>query len=78
MFVICREPFQSSGNQRLRPTAIEEPIFVAGATVGLEKRLRLFRLLFMQRQKILSTATLERPFSIGSVREKMFYGGEQK
>ena len=77
-FVICRKPFQSSSDQRLRPSEIEEPISVAGATVSLEKRLRLFRLLFMQRQEILSTATLERPFSISSVRQKILKGGEQK
>jgi hypothetical protein len=40
--------------------------------VSLEKRLCLFGLLFMQRQKILCTTTLERPFAVGSVGEKIF------
>src|SRR5437773_11035220 len=44
----------------------------------MEKRFRLFDLLFMQRQKILSATPLERPFTIRSVREKIFQGSEQK
>jgi len=54
----------------------EEPILVAHAAVGLEKRLCFLRLLFMQRQKNLCTAALEGPFSVDSVREKIFQGGE--
>ena len=76
--VICREPFQSSSDQRLRPAKIEEPISVAGATVILEKRLGLFRLLFTQRQEILSTATFESAFSVSSVRQKVLERDEQK
>jgi hypothetical protein len=40
--------------------------------VSLEKRLRFFNLLFVQRQKLLSAATLERPFAVGFVCEKIF------
>src|SRR6266481_8573963 len=69
--VICRETFQCSGNQCLGPTAIEEPILVAHAAMGLEKRLCLLGLLFMQRQKDLCTTTLKGPFSVGSVGEKI-------
>src|SRR5262245_43666594 len=77
-FVIRQEPFQRSGNQCLGPTAIEKPIFIVHAAVGLENRLCLLRLFFMQRQKNLCTAALKRPLSVGSVCEKVFQRGEQK
>src|ERR1700754_1797737 len=69
--VICREALQPSSDQRLRPAKIEEPISIVGATVSLEKRLRLLRLLFTQRQQILSTTRLESPFPVSSVRQKI-------
>src|SRR5437762_6275514 len=77
-FVICREPFQSSGNQCFRPTTIEDLIFIACGSVILEKRFRLFDLLFMQRQKTLSATTLERVFAVGSIREEIFQRGQQE
>src|SRR5215470_17802863 len=77
-FVFCRDPFQSSGDQRGGPAAIEEPIFTTGRTMSLEKRLRIFDLLFMQRKKILSAATFERPFALGSVRKKIFQRSKQE
>ena len=40
--------------------------------MSLEKRLRIFDLLFMQRKKNLSAAAFERPFAVGSVRKKIF------
>ena len=46
--------------------------------MSLEKRLRIFDLLFMQRKKNLSATAFERPFAVGSVREKIFQGGKQK
>src|SRR5215470_4119796 len=77
-FVICREPFQASGDQRSCPAALEDSIFTTRATMSLEKRLRIFNLLFMQRKKILSAAAFERPFTVGSVRKKIFHGSKQK
>src|SRR4029453_19260783 len=77
-FVICREPFQSSGDQRSCPAAIEDSICTTCRTMSLEKRLRVFDLFFMQRKKILSAAAFERPFAVGSVRKKIFQRGEQK
>src|SRR4029077_7159520 len=77
-FIICRQPIQSSRNQSLRPAAIEEAIFVARTAVSLEKRLRLFRLRFIQRQKISCTPTLQRPFPVNSVGDKILYGCQQK
>src|SRR6266516_5338916 len=77
-FIICREPFQSSGDQRSCPATIEDSIFTTRRTMSLEKRLRIFDLLFMQRKKILSAATFERPFAVGSVRKEIFQGSKQK
>jgi hypothetical protein len=77
-FVICREPFQSSGDQRSCPAAIEGSICTIRGTMSLEKRLCIFDLLFVQRKEILSAAAFERPFVVGSVRKKIFQGGEQK
>jgi hypothetical protein len=71
-FVIRRKSFQSSGEHCLRPTAIKESIFTAGGAVSLEKRFCLFSLFFVERQKILSAATLKRPCAVGLVRRKFF------
>jgi len=46
--------------------------------MSLEKRLRIFDLLFMQRKKILSTAAFERPCAVGSMRKKIFHRSKQK
>src|SRR4026207_1063260 len=46
--------------------------------MSLEKRFRIFDLLFMQRKKILPAAAFERPFAVGSVRKKIFHGSKQK
>src|SRR5215472_9783060 len=78
MFVLCGEPFHSSSNQGFRPTAIEELIAVAYATVSLKKPLCILDLLFVQRQKTLSTAALKRSFAVGSVHEEVFDRSEQK
>src|SRR4029453_1890605 len=77
-FVICREPFQCSGDQRSCPAAIEDSIFATRRTMSLEKRIRIFYLLCMQRKKILSAAAFERPFAVASVRKKIFHGSKQK
>src|SRR6266436_6816629 len=77
-FVIRREPFQSSGDQSFRPTAIEDLILRVCGSVILEKGFRLFDLLFMQRQKTLSATALQRPFPIRSVCKEIFQGGKQK
>src|SRR5262249_12447112 len=77
-FVTGREPFQPRRDQCRCPAAIEEPISTTGRTMSLEKRLGLFSVLFMQRKKMLSAATLEGLLAVGSVRDKIFQGGEQK
>ena len=46
--------------------------------MSLEKRLRIFDLLFMQRKKNLSAAAFERPFALGSMRKEIFHGSKQK
>ena len=46
--------------------------------MNLEKRFRIFDLLFMQREKRLSAAAFERPFAVGSVPKKIFHGSKQK
>ena len=46
--------------------------------MSLEKRLRIFDLLFMQRKKNLSAAAFERPSALGSMRKEIFHGSKQK
>src|SRR5262252_3709248 len=77
-FVLSRELFHTNSDQGLRPTAIEELIAVAHATVSLKKRLCILDLLFVQRQKTLSTAALQRSFTVGRVYEEVFGRSEQK
>src|SRR5262249_18223179 len=77
-FVLSGELFHTNSDQRVRPTAIEELIAVAHATVSLKKRLCILDLLFVQRQKTLSTAALQRSFAIGRVDEEVFGRSEQE
>lgn len=77
-FVLSAEPFQANRDQGFRPTAIKELRCIAYATVSLKKRLCIVDLLFVQRQKTLSTPALQRSFSVGSVYEEVFGRGEQK
>src|SRR5215470_7410594 len=77
-FVIRRESFQCCGNQCLCPTVIEKQIFITNAAVSLEKRLCLLSLFFMQRHKNLCATPFQGPFSVDSIRKKIFERREQK
>src|SRR5262245_58850962 len=78
VFVLRGKTFRAESNQSFGPTAIEELMSSADATVSLKKRLCLVDPLFVQGQKTLSTTTLLCSFAVGSVYEEVFGRGEQE